>query len=112
MLAARAGFVECQLLSLVPKWLQLLLHPALVLVPIHGVNLKLHMMRKLAKWKFWSLLGFGLAFIFLAAFLFATGRGSSSLAELSLIAGVGQLVIFTVLLFYLYKGKLRDALKS
>jgi len=69
-------------------------------------------MKTLAKWKFWSLLGFGLAFIFLAAYLFATGRGSSSLAELSLIAGAGQLVIFTILLFYLYKGKLREARKD
>jgi hypothetical protein len=69
-------------------------------------------MKNLAKWKFWSLLGFGLAFIFLAAFLFATGRGSSSLAELSLIAGAGQLVIFTALLFYLYKGKISEARKD
>jgi len=69
-------------------------------------------MKKLAKWKFWSFLGFGLAFIFLAAYLFATGRGSSSLANLSLIAGAGQLVIFTILLFYLYKGKLREARKD
>jgi len=69
-------------------------------------------MKKLAKWKFWSFLGFGLAFFFLAAYLFATGRGSSSLAEFSLLAGTGQLVIFTVLLFYLYKGKLREAQKD
>jgi hypothetical protein len=69
-------------------------------------------MKKLAKWKFWSLLGFGLAFIFFGAYLLVTGRGSSSLAELSLLAGTGQLVIFTILLFYLYKGKLREARKD
>lgn len=69
-------------------------------------------MKKLAKWKFWSFLGFGLAFIFLAAFLFATGRGSTSLAKLSLLAGAGQLIIFNVLLFYLYKGKLSEARKD
>jgi high-affinity Fe2+/Pb2+ permease len=69
-------------------------------------------MKKLAKWKFWSFLVFGLAFIFFGAFLFATGRGSSSLAEFSLLAGTGQLVIFTVLLFYLYKGKLKEARKD
>jgi len=69
-------------------------------------------MKKLAKWKFWSLLGFGLAFIFLAAFLFATGRSSRGVAELVLIAGVGQLVFFAVLLFYLYKGKISEARKD
>lgn len=69
-------------------------------------------MKKLAKWKFWSFLVFGLAFIFLAAWLFATGRGSSSMAKLSLLAGTGQLIIFNVLLFYLYKGKLKEARKD
>ena len=64
-------------------------------------------MKKLAKWKLWSFLVFGIAFIFLAAFLLATGRGDSSLAKLSMLAGAGQLIIFTVLLFYLYKGKLK-----
>lgn len=69
-------------------------------------------MKKFAKWKFWSLLGFGLAFLLLAAYLFATGRGSSSLAQLSLLAGAGQLIIFNILLFYLYKGKLKEARKD
>jgi len=69
-------------------------------------------MKNLAKWKFWSFLGFGLAFIFLAAYLYATGRGSTSLATLSLLAGAGQLVIFNILLFYLYKGKLSEARKN
>ena len=69
-------------------------------------------MKKLAKWKFWSFLGFGLAFLLLGAYLMATGRGSSSLANLSLLAGAGQLIIFTVLLFYIYKGKLSEARKD
>ena len=69
-------------------------------------------MKTLAKWKFWSLLVAGMLFLLAAAFLYASGRGSTSLAELCLIAGAGQLLIFYILLFYLYKGKLRDALKS
>lgn len=69
-------------------------------------------MKKLAKWKFWSFLVFGILFIFLAAYLYATGRGSGSLAHLSLLAGIGQLIIFNVLLFYLYRGKIRDARKD
>lgn len=69
-------------------------------------------MKKLAKWKFWSLLVFGIGFIFVAVFLIATGRGDSSLARLSMLAGVGQLIIFNVLLFYLYKGKLNKDRKD
>lgn len=69
-------------------------------------------MKKLAKWKFWSFLVFGILFILLAAYLYATGRGSSSLAHLSLLAGIGQLVIFNVLLFYLNKGRIRQARKD
>ena len=69
-------------------------------------------MKKFALLKFWSLLVFGFAFLLLAAFLFATGRGESSAANLSLIAGSGQLLIFTILLFYLYKGKLKSAIKQ
>jgi len=33
-------------------------------------------------------------------------------ANVLMIAGVGQLVIFYVLLFYLYKGKIKDASKD
>lgn len=69
-------------------------------------------MKKFAKWKFWSFLVFGLLFLFAAAYLYASGRGESSLALFSLLAGAGQLIIFTVLLFYLYKGKIRDARKD
>ncbi len=69
-------------------------------------------MKKLAKWKLWSFLVFGLLFLLAAAFLYATGRGDSSLAHLSLLAGIGQLLIFTVLLFYLYKGKIKEGQKD
>lgn len=69
-------------------------------------------MKKLAKWKFWSLLVFGIGFIFLAAFLFATGRGDTSLAKLAMLAGAGQLIFFNILLFYLYKGKLKEGRKD
>ncbi len=69
-------------------------------------------MKKLAKWKFWSFLVFGIVFIFVAVYLLATGRGDSSLAKLSMLAGVGQLIIFTILLFYLYKGKIKEARKD
>jgi hypothetical protein len=69
-------------------------------------------MKKFAKLKFWSFLVFGLLFLFAAAFLYATGRGESSLADFSLLAGLGSLIIFTVILFYLYKGKIKEARKD
>jgi len=69
-------------------------------------------MKKLAKWKFWSFLVLGIGFIFVAVFLIATGRGDSSLAKLSMLAGAGQLIFFNILLFYLYKGKIKEGRKD
>lgn len=69
-------------------------------------------MKTFAKIKFWSLLGFGMIFLILGTFLFISGRASQGAIEALLIAGLGQLVIFYFLLFYLYKGKLRNMTKK
>ncbi|MFC2129153.1 hypothetical protein ACFLQX_00060 [Bacteroidota bacterium] len=69
-------------------------------------------MKTLAKIKFWSLLGFGLFFLFTGTFLLVTKRASQGAIEALLIAGMGQLVIFYILLFILYKGKLKNARKD
>lgn len=67
-------------------------------------------MKTLAKLKFWSFLIFGLLFLFAGIFFFVSGKASEGIAEVLMIAGVGQLVIFYALLFYLYKGKLKNEL--
>lgn len=69
-------------------------------------------MKTLAKWKFWSYLVFGMLFLFAGIFFFVSGKASQAIANVLMIAGVGQLLFFYGLLFYLYKGKLKDALKN
>lgn len=66
-------------------------------------------MKTFAKIKFWSLLVFGLFFLFIGVFLFVTQGASEGAIQGFLLAGIGQLVIFYILLFYLYKGKLKNA---
>jgi hypothetical protein len=69
-------------------------------------------MKTLAKLKFWSFLIFGLLFLFLGIFFFVSGKASEGTANVLMIAGSGQLIVFYCILFYLYKGKLKDALKN
>ena len=69
-------------------------------------------MKTFAKIKFWSLLGFGLIFLFLGTFFLVTQRASQGAIQALLLAGCGQLAIFYILLFYLYKGKLKNAKKK
>ncbi|MEH0007526.1 MAG: hypothetical protein V6Z82_02255 [Flavobacteriales bacterium] len=63
---------------------------------------------KFVRSQFWAYFIFGTSFVFAGAFFFV--RGNSAMGSLLMIAGVGQLIIFYGLLFYLYKGKLKDAI--
>jgi hypothetical protein len=69
-------------------------------------------MKTLAKLKFWSFLIFGMLFLFAGIFFFVSGKASQETANVLMIAGVGQLIIFYGLLFYLYKGRLKNALNN
>ncbi|QMU64328.1 MAG: hypothetical protein GKR88_08540 [Flavobacteriaceae bacterium] len=69
-------------------------------------------MKTFAKLKFWSFLIFGILFLFAGIFFFVSGKSSEGTANVLMIAGIGQLIIFYGLLFYLYKGKLKDALNN
>jgi hypothetical protein len=64
-------------------------------------------MKTFAKIKFWSLLGAGMLFLYLGTFFFITGRASQGAIEALFIAGLGQLTIFYILLFLLFKDKLK-----
>lgn len=69
-------------------------------------------MKKFAKIKFWSFAVFGTLFLILGTYFFVSGKSSEGTAKVLIIAGIGQLIIFYGLLFYLYKGKLKDALNN
>ena len=69
-------------------------------------------MKTIAKLKFWSFLIFGMLFLLVGIFFFVSGKASEGTAKVLMIAGVGQLIIFYGLLFYLYKGKLNNAVKN
>ena len=69
-------------------------------------------MKTFAKIKFWSLLFFGMLFLTLGTFFFITGRASQGAIQALLIAGIGQLTIFYVLLFLLFKDKFKIGAKK
>ena len=69
-------------------------------------------MIKIGKIKFWSLLVVGIILILLGAFFFVTKAASENTTNLLLISGLVQLCVFYGLLFYLYKGKLRNAIEE
>lgn len=69
-------------------------------------------MKTIAKLKFWSFLIFGILFLLAGIFFFVSGKTSLGTAKVLMISGVGQLIIFYGLLFYLYNGKLKDAIKK
>ena len=63
---------------------------------------------KFARLRFWCYLLFGTLFVVAGALFFV--RGDSAMGNFLMVAGAGQLIIFYGLLFYLYKGKLKDAI--
>jgi hypothetical protein len=66
-------------------------------------------MKIYAKIKFWSFLIVGAVCVFIGAYLFPFGPDKRPWAELLLLAGVGQLIIFAVLFFLRYRKKSKEA---
>ena len=69
-------------------------------------------MNTYTKVKFWSFLIVGAVCIFIGAYLYPFGPDKRPWAEFLLLAGLGQLVIFAVLLFLRYRRKNREAAKA
>lgn len=65
-------------------------------------------MNTYSKIKFWSLPFVGAICIFLGAYLYPFGPEKRAWAELCLLAGLGQLVIFAVWLFIKYRRKNKE----
>ncbi|MFY0603312.1 MAG: hypothetical protein JXQ93_05150 [Flavobacteriaceae bacterium] len=70
------------------------------------------MMKKFAKFYFWGFLINAIILLGIGSYLLVTKEASSRTTNLLLFAGAVQMIIFYGLLFYLYKGKLKDALKN
>jgi len=62
-----------------------------------------------AKIKFWSFLIVGAVCVFIGAYLFPFGPDKRPWAELLLLAGAGQLIIFAVLFFLRSRRKSKEA---
>lgn len=67
-------------------------------------------MKTIVKIKFWSFLFAGITLLFLGAYLFITKSTDENVTAMIIGAGVIQLVFFYLALFYLYKGKLKNAI--
>ncbi|MCK4880694.1 MAG: hypothetical protein KAS82_08545 [Bacteroidales bacterium] len=65
-----------------------------------------------AKVKFWSFLVIGVVSIFIGAYLFPFGPDKRPWAELFLLVGVGQLLIFAVLLFLRYRRRSKGTVNA
>jgi hypothetical protein len=68
-------------------------------------------MKTFAKLKFWSFLIFGIIFLFLGIFSLNSEK-YVNLSSMFFIVAIVQLIIFHGLLFYLYKGKIKGAIKE
>jgi hypothetical protein len=75
---------------------------------VPDVNPNIFIMNTYAKVKFWSFLVVGVVCVFIGAYLFPFGPEKRPWAELLLLAGAGQLVIFAVLLFLRYRRKSKE----
>jgi len=62
--------------------------------------------------KFWSFLVIGTICVFAGGYLYPFGPDKRPLAELLLLVGCGQLIIFAVLLFLRYRRKNREAAQT
>ena len=69
-------------------------------------------MNTYAKVKFWSFLVVGVICIFIGAYLYPFGPDKRLWAELLLLAGAGQLVIFAVLFFLRYRRRNKETVES
>ncbi len=64
------------------------------------------------KVKFWSFLVIGVISTFIGAYLFPFGPDKRPWAEFLLLIGVGQLIIFAVLLFFRYRRRNERSVKA
>lgn len=78
-----------------------------MLEKVPDVKPNIFIMNTYAKVKFWSFLIVGAVCVFIGAYLFPFGPDKRPIAELLLLAGAGQLVIFAVLFFLRYRRKSR-----
>ena len=69
-------------------------------------------MNTYAKVKFWSLPVVGAICILIGAYLFPFGPDKRPLAELLMLAGIVQFVIFAVWLFIRYRRKSKETVNS
>ena len=76
---------------------------------VADVKPNIFVMNTYAKVKFWSFLVIGVVCIFFGAYLFPYGPDKRPWAELLLLAGAGQLIIFAVLFFLRYRRKSKEA---
>jgi hypothetical protein len=70
------------------------------------------LMNLYTKIKFWSLPVVGVVCIFIGGYLYPFGPEKRPWSEFLLLAGVGQLLIFAVLLFFWYRRKNKQAEKA
>ena len=69
-------------------------------------------MNTFAKVKFWSFLVVGVVCVFIGAYLFPFGPEKRPWAELLLLAGAGQLIIFAVLFFLRYRRRSKETMST
>lgn len=69
-------------------------------------------MKKLGKFYFWGFLINAILLLGFGGYFFVTKKASSEATNLLLFAGTIQIIIFYGLLFYLYKGKIKNALNN
>ncbi|MDF1574071.1 MAG: hypothetical protein P1P86_02625 [Bacteroidales bacterium] len=69
-------------------------------------------MNRYTKVKFWSLPVVGIVCILIGGFLYPYGPEKRVYADFFLLAGLGQIVIFAVLLFFWVRRKNREAKKA
>jgi len=65
-------------------------------------------MNTYAKVKFWSFPVVGAICIFIGAYLYPFGPDKRPIAELLLLVGAGQLLIFAVLIFLRYRKRSKE----
>lgn len=69
-------------------------------------------MNTYAKVKFWSFLVVGVICILIGAYLYPFGPDKRLWADLLLLAGAGQLIIFAVLFFLRYRRKNKETVEA
>ncbi len=69
-------------------------------------------MKTFAKIKLFSFLVFGLLFLVIGISMHISGKWLPGSVMAFILAGTGQIVIFNVLFFILYKDRIRERLKK